>query len=124
MPKREKRARIDTGAHETGTGAHETGTFDAQSPESESQKKVRMGIYNQIGAALGGLLPRGHALHPFGSDRSLCWVAGYRLLASTSWGKRCQPPKMEKLAACPDLVAGTIFICRRRRGRACSTFGR
>ena len=23
--------------------------------------------------------------------------------------KRCQPPKLEKLASCPDLVAGTFF---------------
>jgi len=25
-------------------------------------------------------------------------------------GKRCQPPKMEKLASCPDLVACTLFL--------------
>ena len=24
--------------------------------------------------------------------------------------KRCQPPKLENLAACPDLVAGTFFL--------------
>ena len=28
------------------------------------------------------------------------------------FGKRCQPPNLENLAACPDLVAGTFFFSR------------